>query len=181
MNPQFPSSNLSPGAYGAPDRHLSAPKGCLPAGHSTMALTRGSVPQAGALRVLVVEDDVTVRMFNAHVLRAAGFDVSEAANGEDGWAALRRGNFELLITDNSMPRLGGVELIARVRLSGMTLPAVLASGTLPWDEIDAPLELRPVATLPKPYDAGDLLAKIEAIILASAFRGSLKRAGARRE
>ena len=80
-------------------------------------------PPAGAcgvpIRVLVVDDDESVRAVSVRVLQLAGYKVDTASDGEAGWEALRRDVFHLLITDNCMPRLSGLELIVRLRAAGM--------------------------------------------------------------
>lgn len=122
----------------------------------------------GAARILVVEDDRAVRSLSVRVLQQAGYRVEEAIDGEFGWDALQSGVFKLVITDYRMPRLNGVDLIARVRASGMPLPAILVSGTLPWNEAAAPPELQPIATLEKPFVVGHLLAKVDECLRAAA-------------
>jgi len=112
------------------------------------------------IRVLVVEDDESVREVSARHLQLAGYKVDTASDGEAGWAALRRDVFHLLITDNCMPRLSGLELIVRLRAAGMALPVILASGTLPLSEATVPLALQPVTTLGKPFCVGELLARV---------------------
>jgi CheY-like chemotaxis protein len=56
-------------------------------------------------RILVVDDDVGVNAMVGLALEGAGYNVASAENGELGWEALRRGPFDLLITDYSMPKL----------------------------------------------------------------------------
>jgi DNA-binding response OmpR family regulator len=117
-----------------------------------------------AARILVVEDDADVCETIGRLLRHAGYQVDSASDGEAGWNALLKYRFNLLITDNRMPRLTGVELIGRLRAAGSTLPAILASGTLPWEETGAPPTLRPLATLEKPFTGFELLAKVRAAL-----------------
>jgi two-component system, chemotaxis family, sensor histidine kinase and response regulator WspE len=77
-----------------------------------------SVGSAAALqrtRVLVVDDSITVREVERHLLVNHGYDVDVAVDGQDGWNALRAVSYNLLITDVDMPRMDGIELIRHVR------------------------------------------------------------------
>ncbi len=65
--------------------------------------------------ILVAEDDPTTRYLLRSVLKAAGFSVATAADGSAALGKLREKKFDLLLTDIWMPRLNGLELMARLR------------------------------------------------------------------
>ncbi|MEQ8667550.1 MAG: hybrid sensor histidine kinase/response regulator [Pirellulales bacterium] len=67
------------------------------------------------LKVLVVDDSITVREVERQLLSAQGYDVDVAVDGQDGWHALRANSYDLLISDVDMPRMNGIELIQTVR------------------------------------------------------------------
>jgi len=174
MNPFLLSNYFSLPSSGAPasvavGASLFSP-GCLAA----PVAVRNVRPAA---RILVVEDDDDVSETIGRLLRHAGYQVDSACDGEAGWDALLRYRFNLLITDNRMPRLTGVELIGRLRAAGSLLPSILASGTLPWEEAEAPHELRPIATLEKPFTGFELLAKVRAALRFFAAPSNLVPAG----
>ncbi len=73
------------------------------------------VEQKQRHRVLAAEDSLTARELMRSILEAAGFDVDVAVDGLDAWEKLRRGKFDLLITDIEMPRMDGFELISALR------------------------------------------------------------------
>jgi len=87
-------------------------------------------------RILVVDDDVDLRHVNAEALRRGGYQTETAADGAAAWEALQANSYDLLITDNSMPKVSGVELVKKVRSARMSLPVILASGALPTEELD---------------------------------------------
>ncbi len=62
-------------------------------------------------RILVVDDEDNTRKLNAAVLTQAGYEVDTARDGAAGWEALQTGSYDLLITDNSMPKVTGVEML----------------------------------------------------------------------
>jgi DNA-binding NtrC family response regulator len=115
-------------------------------------------------RILVVDDDVNLRQISAEALRRVGFQTETAADGAAAWEALQANSYDLLITDNKMPKLSGVELVKKVRSARMTLPVILASGALPTDELNRNPWLQPVATLVKPFTGGQLLETVNEVL-----------------
>ncbi len=63
------------------------------------------------VRILLVDDDLYVRELNAGVLMRSGYNVETASDGADAWRAIKERDYDLLITDNTMPRVTGMELI----------------------------------------------------------------------
>ena len=126
-------------------------------------------------RILVVDDDVNLRQINAEVLRRGGYQTETAADGAAAWEALQANSYDLLITDNSMPKVSGVELVKKVRSARMTLPVILASGALPTEVLDRNPWLQPVATLVKPFTGGQLLETVNEVLaqptVSAAARG----------
>jgi DNA-binding response OmpR family regulator len=59
-------------------------------------------------RILVVDDDVDLRKLNTQVLVLSGYQVNAAEDGEAAWEYLQANSYDLLITDNRMPRLSGL-------------------------------------------------------------------------
>src|ERR1035438_10080883 len=112
-------------------------------------------------RILVVEDDRDLRQLNARVLIHSGYAVDVAEDGAAAWEALQANRYNLLITDNNMPRLTGMELLKRLRSARMGLPVIMATGTVPTQELAQNPWLEPVAKLAKPYTTGQLLDRSE--------------------
>jgi PAS domain S-box-containing protein len=84
---------------------------------------------ARPLRILVVDDDVLVAMNTSAMLEDLGHDVVEVHSGALALEAVeRQGPFDLLITDQAMPQMTGVQLIETVRRRHPALPVILASG-----------------------------------------------------
>src|ERR1700689_22095 len=67
------------------------------------------------MRILVVEDGITMRMFYRQVLERAGFEVEEAVNGLEGVERALTGSFDLLVVDINMPKMDGYQVIRAVR------------------------------------------------------------------
>jgi len=111
-------------------------------------------------RILVVEDDDDIRSFNAEALTGCGYHVEAAVDGAKGWEALNASRYDLLITDNNMPKLTGIELIKKLNDAHMAVPVILASG-MPHPEES---ELRLAATLPKPFTLEELLGTVKKVL-----------------
>jgi DNA-binding response OmpR family regulator len=111
-------------------------------------------------RILVVDDDDDIRRFNAEALTSSGYHVEAAVDGTAGWEALNASPYDLLITDNNMPNLTGIELIKKLNAARMPVPVILASG-VPHPEES---ELRLAATLPKPFTLDELLGTVEKVL-----------------
>jgi DNA-binding response OmpR family regulator len=116
------------------------------------------------VRILVVEDDLAIRQLSAETLITSGYQVDTAENGSVGWEALQASNYDLLITDNAMPKVSGVELVKMLRSARMTLPVVMASGTPPAEALNGDSSLQLAATLLKPFTMDELLATVEKVL-----------------
>ncbi|MDM8544263.1 response regulator [Desulfococcaceae bacterium HSG9] len=66
-------------------------------------------------RILVVDDSVTVREIERKLLENQGYRVELAVDGKEAWNAIRTEHFDMLVTDVDMPRMNGIELVARIR------------------------------------------------------------------
>ncbi len=120
-------------------------------------------------RILVAEDDVILLRLTADMLMNSGFAVDVAEDGEAAWRALtlNAGVYDLLITDNNMPKVTGMELIERLRDARIEVPVVLVSGQMPMTELERHPQPRAQATLLKPYTIGKLLGTVEDVLSRS--------------
>ncbi len=112
-------------------------------------------------RILVVEDDPDIRRINAMVLHRAGYHVDTAEDGDYAWEALGASHYDLMITDNNMPNLTGMQLLRRLHATRRVLPFIMATGKMPEEEFTQCPWLQPAAKLLKPYTAEELLGVVE--------------------
>jgi len=119
-------------------------------------------------RILVVDDEECIRGLNAEILTKAGYQVDAAEDGAAAWDILQNKGYDLLITDNSMPLVSGVELIGKVRAAQMALPVIMATGIAPEHEFARNPQIQPNAVLIKPYTAVEFLRTVAGILLTSA-------------
>jgi DNA-binding response OmpR family regulator len=115
-------------------------------------------------RILVVDDDSDLRVLYAEVLARPGYYVDVAADGVAAWEAIQANNYNLLITENSLPKLTGVELVRKLRSARMAVPVVMAAVRLPTLELvqNPPLQL--AALLPKPFYISELLQTVRSVL-----------------
>jgi len=115
-------------------------------------------------RILVVDDDAPLRGLVVTILSRTGYLVESAGDGVRGWKALRAKKFDLLITDYSMPKLNGLELLRMVRSSPARLPAILMSAAMPQDVGEIIELVSPGGALHKPFSVSQLLYKVGTIL-----------------
>ena len=121
-------------------------------------------------RILIVDDVEAVRESMSAVLKKAGYDVTEAADGEQALATLSTQSFDLAIVDIWMPRKNGLSLLQEVRAQRSDIPIIIVSGGGPG----APLERS--AALADIYGAAEVLFKpFENFELLDAVKGALKK------
>jgi two-component system, chemotaxis family, chemotaxis protein CheY len=115
-------------------------------------------------RVLVLDDDADMLSVYASTLARAGYTADAAGDGEHGWEALCAVEYDLLLTDNDMPRLTGVELIARLRRAGMTLPVIIATGSIVLPEGGDGERLGLASVLHKPFTPDELVGAVQQVV-----------------
>jgi len=118
-------------------------------------------------RILVVEDDPLIRRLNTEVLTYSGYLVDAAEDGAAAWVAIQNENYDLIVTDNNMPKMTGVELLQSLHESHQKLPVIMATGTVPQDELDRHPWLQIEATVLKPYTFDELLATVKNVLYAA--------------
>ncbi len=112
------------------------------------------------LRVLLVEDEVSLRQLALKVLSNHGYRVTCAENGEQAWETLQGEDFDLLVNDIQMPKMTGNELVKRVLGSKPELPVLMVSGYNPEGQVPGE-----VLFLPKPFTPQQLVEKVAALHL----------------
>ena len=115
-------------------------------------------------RILVVEDDGDLRRLNAQALSLSGYEVETAVDGAAAWAELQTSSYDLMITDNNMPKVTGVELLVKLRAARMELPVIMASGTSFSEDASGSPWLKPAARLLKPYTLEELIHLVKKVL-----------------
>ncbi len=117
-------------------------------------------------RILLAEDDESMRRFLVKALERAGYEVISFGNGVDAYARLKEEPFALLLTDIVMPEMDGIELARRASEMDPDLRIMFITGfaavTLNADEA-TPHDAK---VLSKPFHLRDLVDEIERLLAA---------------
>jgi PAS domain S-box-containing protein len=98
------------------------------------------------------------------LLTGAGYEVIAVADGALAWDAIQTQHFDLMITDNSMPKVTGVEVINKMIAANIGLPTIMATGALPLHEFRLNPWLSTIAVLEKPVSNSKLLSAVVTIL-----------------
>ncbi len=118
-------------------------------------------------RVLVVDDDQRVRTMVSWQLEADGFAVTEAGDGADALAKIERDRPDLMVLDLSLPGIGGLDVLRRVREAEGTappLPVIVLSGRSGETDRIIGLDLGADDYLVKPFSPGELAARVRSVL-----------------
>ena len=115
-------------------------------------------------RLLLVEDDPTLRQALAFNLTREGYEVTAVADGEAALEAAQSERLDLVLLDVMLPGMSGVEVLRVLRREGIATPVIILSAK--GDEIDRVVGLQVGADdyVAKPFSRPELLARIEAVL-----------------
>lgn len=117
-------------------------------------------------RILLAEDDESMRGFLVRALEKAGHDVIAFANGEEAYERLKTEPFRLLLTDIVMPKMDGIELARRASELDPDLKIMFITGfaaVILNNDIAAPKDAR---VLSKPFHLKDLVREVDRLLAA---------------
>jgi len=114
------------------------------------------------MKVLIADDDIGVRSLLRTFLARAGHEVHAAGDGQMAWELWQRDHFQLVLTDWSMPRVEGPELISRIRAGGLSSYTYIILLTVKQSRNDvvAGLESGADDYLTKPFNPRELMARV---------------------
>lgn len=130
-------------------------------------------------RILVIDDDATIRETVAEVLGRQGFEVAQAETGESGLATARQRRFDLMLIDLRLPDMDGLEVMRRVRTVDDHALAVIMTA---YPEVrTAILSLKAGAYdyINKPFDLDDLKGLVQRALETQHLRTEVERLKAR--
>ena len=108
--------------------------------------------------MLIIEDDVVARDLLRLVFEYDGFQCKEADNGTIGLAMLESQTFDVIILDNAMPVMTGLEFLEHLKQQPQELetPIIMITGYLNKKTRESATKLGAYAIVGKPYDLGEL-------------------------
>ena len=116
------------------------------------------------MKVLVVDDDPTLRGLVAYALRQEGFLVLEAGDGPAALKAIDDEAPELLVLDVNLPRMSGFEVVKRMRSDEVEIPVLLLTARSDEEDQIRGLELGADDYLTKPFSPRTLIARVHALL-----------------
>jgi len=116
------------------------------------------------MRVLVIEDEREILSQLSEVLKRAGFVVDAAEDGEQGLYFATEYPIDIAIIDLGLPKMGGMEIIKRVRKKGLAYPILILTARARWQDRVEGLEAGADDYLDKPYHKEELIARLRALL-----------------
>ena len=114
-------------------------------------------------RILLVEDDPSIREVTAIGLRNAGFTVETASDGREGLDRFEREPFDLVLLDVMLPRLDGLEVARAIRRTS-TIPLVMLTARADTLDVVVGLEAGADDYVRKPFEVPELVARVRAAL-----------------
>ena len=119
------------------------------------------------MRLLIIEDDETLRETLASQLAEAGFAVEQAADGKEGLYFATEYPIDLAIVDLGLPEMSGLDLIREARKSGMSYPILILTARDRWqDKVDG-LDAGADDYVVKPFRFEEIIARVNALLRRS--------------
>jgi CheY-like chemotaxis protein len=136
------------------------------AGETPSERTLRGVKKPVGRRVLVVDDEPSMRLLCTINLSIAGFEVAEAADGAQALELAVAEGFDLVLLDVMLPDMGGLDVARRLKTDERTraLPVVFLSARTDKDDLRAGFALGAIDYITKPFDPIALAARVEEIL-----------------
>jgi two-component system response regulator MprA len=123
------------------------------------------------MRLLVVDDDPSVREALALVLDLNGFEVTTAVDGREAMRTLSRDTPDAVVLDVLMPGIDGLEVCRRMRATGNRTPVLMLTARAEVSERVAGLEAGADDYLAKPFAREELVARLRALLRRTGWEG----------
>ena len=116
------------------------------------------------MRILIAEDDPKLRKSLVHIFEHNHYAVDSVDNGTDAYEFAASGEYDGLILDIMMPGMDGIDLIKKLRVNGITTPALFLSARTEVHQRIEGLDAGADDYLPKPFATQELLARVRAML-----------------
>ena len=119
------------------------------------------------MRILVVEDEASIREDLRDQFTKAGFAVDVAADGQDGLHAGLEQPIDLAIIDLGLPTIAGLDVIRRLRQKGKSFPILILTARDKWQDKVEGLQAGADDYVAKPFHFEEILARVQALLRRS--------------
>lgn len=127
------------------------------------------------MKILIVEDSLTMRRIILNVLKQLGFqdnDCHEAENGLDALKLLEKNKYDIILTDWNMPKMSGLEMVKYIRMEdefNKNTPIIMITTEGAKEEVISALKAGVTNYIVKPFNAETLKGKLESVMKRLAF------------
>jgi len=116
-------------------------------------------------KVLVVDDDETVRVLFQRILQAAGYEAVIAANGKEALSVIADGGIDVVMLDINMPGLSGVEVLGKISTDWPDLCVIMVTAVADVQTAVTAMKLGAHDYITKPFDQDEALRKIRQAVV----------------
>lgn len=120
------------------------------------------------MKILLVEDDQVLLRQLSQQLHTHGYEVDGSADGEDGLFRAREYHYDVAIVDIGLPKVSGIDIVAALRKENNSLPILMLTARSSWRDKVTALKAGADDYVVKPFQAEELLARLEALLRRSA-------------
>lgn len=122
----------------------------------------------GAIRILLIEDEMPLATRIRNLLTEVGFAVDVASDGGKGWQLGTALEYDCAVLDLTLPGLSGLEILKRWREAGRTIPVMILTARNGWIERVKGLNAGADEYMEKPFQAPELIARLRSLLRRSA-------------
>jgi len=112
------------------------------------------------IRVLVVDDEESVRNLLQRILGEVGYQVTTTANGEDALYSVLQGEFEVVLLDIKMPKMSGIEVLSKLTVGSPDTCVIMVTSVIDMETAVEAMKLGAYDYITKPFNRDDVLQKL---------------------
>jgi len=118
-------------------------------------------------RILIVDDEATIRASLVESLTREGYDITAAESGEEALARTHAQKFDLVVTDLKLPGVSGIEILQALRNQGNSTPVIMMTAYGDVDTAVSAMRLGAYDFIPKPFKLGAMKKQVRAALKAT--------------
>ena len=116
------------------------------------------------MKILLAEDEKALSDAEVAVLRHFGYEVDAGYDGLSAWQMAEREAYDCIVLDIMMPKMDGIEVLAKLRGSGSTVPIIMLTAKGETEDKVSGLEMGADDYIVKPFEVKELLARVHAVL-----------------
>ncbi|WP_068673830.1 response regulator [Oceanobacillus sp. Castelsardo] len=118
----------------------------------------------GKNKILVVDDQIGIRLLLKEVLKNEGYEIEEATTGKEALDQLNTTAFDLMILDYKLPIMDGTEVLEKLEKDNVEIPAIVMSGLVENIASEARKYKLVKSVIAKPFNINEFVEKVHAIV-----------------